>query len=85
MANRRTAQEVPIDGRPRFYNVKEAALMLRVSEQTLHRAIDAGEFPAIRIRRRKIIPAVVIDEMVDAARAGNKVIDPADWVAPRAG
>jgi len=85
MAKGRTGQEVPVDGGPHFYNVKEAALMLRVSEQTLHRAIDADEFPAIRIRNRKIIPAVAIDEMVEAARAGNKAIDPADWVAPKVG
>ncbi|MEO6087021.1 MAG: helix-turn-helix domain-containing protein [Umezawaea sp.] len=85
MVKGRTGQEVPVDGRPRFYQVKEVAAMLRVSEQTIHRAIDDGEFPAIRIRNRKIIPAVAIDEMVEAARAGNKAVDPADWVAPKVG
>lgn len=84
MDKSRTGREVPADGRPRFYEVKEVAAMLRVSQQTIHRAIDAGQFPAVRIRNRKIVPAVAVDEMVEAALAGNKAVDAADWVAPRA-
>lgn len=59
--------------------------MFGVSEQTIHRAIDAGEFPAIRIRNRKIVPAAAVDEMVEAALAANGAVDAADWVAPKAG
>jgi predicted DNA-binding transcriptional regulator AlpA len=85
MANPRTGRDVSADGRPRFYQVKEVASMFGVSEQTIHRAIDADEFPAIRIRNRKIVPAVAVDEMVAAALAGNKAVDAADWGTPKAG
>ncbi|WNV83088.1 helix-turn-helix domain-containing protein [Umezawaea sp. Da 62-37] len=85
MADRRTRREVPVDGGHRFYQVKEVALMFGVSEQTIHRAIDEDEFPAVRIRNRKVIPAVVIDDMVAAARAGNRAVDAADWAAPGGG
>jgi hypothetical protein len=54
--------------------------MLGMSEMTLYRAIAAGEFPAVRIRGRLIIPARALDEMVDAALADGRAVDAADWV-----
>ncbi|MGH3341382.1 MAG: helix-turn-helix domain-containing protein [Carbonactinosporaceae bacterium] len=62
----------------RFYSVAEAARMFGMSEMTLYRAIHAGEFPAIRIRGRLIIPAKAIDAMADAALSGQ-LVDAADW------
>lgn len=68
----------------RFYTVAEAsALLADVSEPTLYRAIRAGEFPAIKIRGRYVIPARAIDAMEDAALAGGGVVDTADWTAHR--
>ncbi len=45
---------------------------------TLYRLIAEGEFPAIRIRSRLVVPARAIQEMADAAIAGRSVVDTAD-------
>jgi excisionase family DNA binding protein len=65
---------------PRFYSVAEVARIFGMSEMTVYRAISAGEFPAIRIRGRLIIPARAIEAMTDAAVDGQTVVDAADWV-----
>ena len=67
---------------PRFYSVADAAKVIGTSPVTLYRAIRDGEFPAVRIRGRLIIPARVLDEMVSAAVAGYSAVDAAQWVAP---
>ena len=59
-------------GRPTFYSVAETAQMFGTSEMTLYRAIHDGQFPAIRIRGRLIIPARVIEAMIDAAVEGRR-------------
>jgi excisionase family DNA binding protein len=63
-----------------FLSVSEAAPMLRLSEMTLYRAIHDGQFPAVRIRGRLIIPTRAIDEMIAAAMADGAMVDAADWV-----
>lgn len=65
----------------RFFSVSEVAAMLGTSEMTLYRAINAGEFPAIRIRGRLIVPAKAIDSMIDAATTTGAMVDAADWVS----
>ncbi|MFE5563362.1 helix-turn-helix domain-containing protein [Amycolatopsis japonica] len=57
----------------RFYNVKEAAKILRVSKMTIYRAIKEGQFPAISIRGRLTIPAQAIDNMEEAALSPNEL------------
>jgi excisionase family DNA binding protein len=52
---------------PRFYSVAQVAKMLGTSPMTLYRAIAEGEFPAVRIRGRLIIPAKALDALVEAA------------------
>ena len=71
----------PAEG-PRFYSVAQVAEMLGMSSMTVYRAINAGEFPAVRIRGRLIVPAKAVDAMVEAAVADRTVVDAADWVAP---
>ena len=66
----------------RFYSVAEVAGLLGMSDMTIYRAIRDGEFPAVRVRGRLIIPARVIDAMADAAVDGEGVVDAADWVVP---
>lgn len=66
---------------PRFYSVAQVAAMLGMSSMTVYRAINAREFPAVRIRGRLIVPAKAVDAMVDAAMADRAVVDAADWVA----
>ena len=47
---------------------------------TLYRAIAAGEFPAVRIRGRLIVPARALDAMAEAAIAEQTVVDASYWV-----
>jgi excisionase family DNA binding protein len=78
-------QERRSDGRPpSFFSVAQTAELLGMSEMTLYRAIGAGEFPAVRIRGRLIIPARAIDEMVNAALADGRSVDAAAWVRTEA-
>jgi excisionase family DNA binding protein len=64
---------------PRFFSVADVARMFGMSSVTLYRAINAGEFPAIRVRGRLFVPARAVDEMVDAALANQTVVDAAAW------
>ncbi|OLT14898.1 hypothetical protein BJF78_17320 [Pseudonocardia sp. CNS-139] len=52
---------------PTFYSVAQVAKILGTSQMTLYRAIAEGEFPAVRVRGRLIIPAKALDALVDAA------------------
>ncbi len=65
---------------PKFYSVAQAAAMFGMSPMTLYRAIAAGEFPAVRIRGRLIVPAKAVDAMADVATAEQTVVDAAGWV-----
>jgi excisionase family DNA binding protein len=56
-------------GARRFFTVAEAAGLLGLSEPTVYRAIRAGEFPAIKVRGRYVVPAKAIDAMEDSAMA----------------
>jgi excisionase family DNA binding protein len=66
---------------PRFYSVAQVARLLGMSEMTVYRAISAGEFPAIRIRGRLIVPAMAIEAMTAAALSERSAVDAADWVS----
>jgi excisionase family DNA binding protein len=72
-------------GAPAFYSVAAAARLFGMSEMTLYRAIHAGQFPAVRIRGRLIIPAKAIDAMIEAAIGDGCLVDAADWVPGGAG
>ena len=71
---------------PSFYSVAAAARLLGTSEMTLYRAIGAGEFPAVRIRGRIIVPARAIEAMAEAAVLSSGLVEAADWaVGPTPG
>lgn len=70
--------------RPLFYKVSEVADMLGTSSVTLYRAIAEGQFPAIRIRTRLVVPAKAIDLLINAAIDQQTVIDVANWAAKAA-
>jgi excisionase family DNA binding protein len=53
----------------RFFTVAEAAGLLGLSEPTVYRAIRAGEFPAIKVRGRYVVPAKAIDALEASAMA----------------
>lgn len=64
---------------PKFYSVAQAAAMFGMSPMTLYRAIAAGEFPAVRIRGRLIVPAKAIEAIADTAVAEQTVVDAGGW------
>jgi excisionase family DNA binding protein len=68
-----------------FHSVTEVARMFGMSPMTVYRAIAAGEFPAVRVRGRLIVPARAIEEMVEAALADQGLVDAAGWVPEQHG
>lgn len=64
----------------RFYKVAEAAELMGLSESTVFRAIRAGEFPAIKVRGRYVVPARAIDAMESSALATGLVASADDDV-----
>lgn len=66
-------------GNPRFRSVADTAALLGMSEVTLYRAIHDGQFPAVKVRGRYVVPARIIDEMESAALAG-RLVDSAEFV-----
>lgn len=72
--------DAPATKGPRFLSVAVVARILGVSEVTLYRAIAAGEFPAVRIRGRLIVPARAVEAMAETALAERTVVDAAGWV-----
>jgi excisionase family DNA binding protein len=44
-------QVQPIESQPRFVTVAEVAGVLRVSNMTVYRLIQAGQLPAVRVGR----------------------------------
>lgn len=68
---------------PAFYTVREAAELLRVGASTLYRIIREGDFPAVRLRSRYVIPAAALEEMLAEAKATGSVVDPCRIAAER--
>ncbi|RZT89057.1 excisionase family DNA binding protein [Pseudonocardia sediminis] len=64
-----TNSGVPTVG-PTFYDVQEVAAMLKMSRMTVYRAISTGELRAVRVRGRWLVPAQVIQTLVESAVAG---------------
>jgi excisionase family DNA binding protein len=64
----------------KFYSVAEVAQMFGMSPMTVYRAIAAGEFPAVRVRGRLIVPATAVDGMAEVATAEHTVVDASGWV-----
>ena len=74
------AQEKP--RKRRFYTVAEVAAELGLSEPTVYRAIRAGEFPAIRVRGRYVVPGRAIDEL-EASAIATGLVDAAEVTPDR--
>jgi excisionase family DNA binding protein len=68
--------------RARFLSVAQASELLGLSGPTLYRAIRDGQFPAIKVRGRYVVPGKAIDQMEDDALRGG-LVDPADYVIVR--
>ncbi len=63
-----------------FLSVPKAARRLGVSPATLYRMVDAGQFPAMRMRGSIKILAEVVDAIRAELRAG-RTVDVAKWAA----
>ncbi|NUT49399.1 MAG: helix-turn-helix domain-containing protein [Saccharothrix sp.] len=50
-----------------LYQVSEVAELLRVSKQTIYRAINDGELPVVRIRSRKLVPKSAVTGVLQRA------------------
>ena len=75
----RLGQPGPRLGERRWLSVAELARELGMSQMTLYRVIAAGEFPAVRIGRRLVVPARVLDDMAAAALATGTTVNTAEW------
>lgn len=73
-------QDETTEGAPRFYSVAATARMLGASEMTLYRAIKDGEFPALKIRGRIVVPARALEVLAESAVNESKAIDVAEWM-----
>ena len=51
----------------RFYSAGEVAGIFGVSRMTVYRAINDGTIPAIQLTDRWVVPAVAVEDMVQAA------------------
>lgn len=71
------------DTLPKFYTVREAAVIMRCNPSTLYRAIREGEFPAVQIRNRYVVPAKAIDALVDQATQSGSCVDVAAMARDR--
>lgn len=75
MASAPTTTEITKQ-RPTFYTVRETAELLRIGASTLYRIIREGDFPAVRLRSRYVVPADAVDQLLAEARATGGVVDP---------
>ncbi len=66
----------------RFCSVATAAQVFDVSEMTLYHAIRSGQFPAVRIMGRLVVPLKAIEAIEDAASERHALVDAAEWVEP---
>jgi excisionase family DNA binding protein len=62
-----------------WLSVAETAGQLGLSQMTLYRAMKAGEFPALLVGRRLLVPARVLDEMAAAVAAKGGIVNAAEW------
>ena len=62
-------------GESPWLSVAETARELGISEMTLYRAIQAGDFPAVRVRNRLIVPRRALDDLAAAAVAAHTTVD----------
>ncbi|TKG68342.1 helix-turn-helix domain-containing protein [Prauserella endophytica] len=71
------------NNRPDFYTVREAAEVLRIGASTLYRIIREGDFPAVRLRSRYVVPAEALEQLLAEAKATGSVVDPSRIAAER--
>jgi len=68
------------------YSVPEAAALLSISQEYLYRLIQAGGFPALRMRLsgrhgRYVVPAKAIEQLLDDTTDACGPVDVSEWAA----
>lgn len=68
------------------YTVPETAALLSVSAEHLYRLIQADCFPTVRMgaaagQGKFVVPAKAIEQLLDDAAAGGRLIEVAEWTA----
>jgi excisionase family DNA binding protein len=63
---------MPNSGRTDYYTVDEAAWLLGVSRSTVSRAIRTGVIPTVRRRSRLLVPAYVLQRLLDEPAGGDR-------------
>lgn len=66
------------------YSVPEAAALLSISQEYLYRLIQAGGFPAVRMRAgcgqgRYVVPAKAVEQVLDHATSSGDCVEVLDW------
>jgi len=66
------------------YSVPEAAALLSISQEYLYRLIQAGGFPAVRMRLhgtqgRYVVPAKTVERLLDDAAAACGCLEVGEW------
>ena len=65
--------------RPQFLTAGEAAELMRVSDDLIYDLIRAGEFPAIKLRNRYVVPLRALQRLETDALAAGSLVDVAEW------
>ena len=63
---------MPNSGRTEYYTVDEAAWLLGVPRSTVSRAIRTGAIPTVRRRSRLLVPAYVLQRLLDESAGGER-------------
>jgi len=66
------------------YSVPEAAALLSISQEYLYRLIQAGGFPAVRMRLsgsqgRYVVPAKAVEKLLDETTAAGGCVEADEW------
>jgi excisionase family DNA binding protein len=56
---------------PRFYTVRDAQTILRVSKPTVHRLIAAGTLASVKLGRKRLLVKESVDTLADQLAAGQ--------------
>jgi hypothetical protein len=77
-----TTRPVRDGAAPRFWSVPDTAAILGMSEVTLYRAIREGQFPAVKVRGRYVVPARALEVLEADAVNSGRLVDAADHATP---
>jgi len=63
---------MPNSGRIDYYTVDEAAWLLGVPRSTISKSIRTGAIPTVRRRSRLVVPAYVLQRLLDEPAGGEQ-------------